>query len=77
MNQGALSISGHMMSRSTSQVAAHCLAVTYQGLALQRNAPMAMPISPKHNSAVCQGSPSVTCTISSSGERGVSAIAPR
>ncbi|MNI50878.1 hypothetical protein D3C73_1055690 [compost metagenome] len=77
MNQGALSINGHMMSRSTSQVAAHCLAVTYQGLALQRKAPIAMPIKPKHSNTVCQASPSATCTISSSGERGVSSMAPR
>src|SRR3546814_1152571 len=58
--QGALSIKGHMMSRSTSQVAAHCLAVTNHGLALQRNAPMAIPISPKQISAVCQPSPVAT-----------------
>ncbi|CFN52755.1 Uncharacterised protein [Bordetella pertussis] len=66
-----------MMSCSTSQAAAHCLIVTYQGLALHRKAPTATPISPKQISAVCQPSPSATSTISVSGERGARAIAPR
>ncbi len=78
MNHGALSSNGQVMSLSISQVAARLLMVTNQGLALHRKAPHRDAHHAQHHQQrSLPASPWATLTISASGERGVSAMAPR